>query len=516
MQVSDILKKSSIKFPEKEALITDTNQFTYAELQEMVEQFASALQDSGVKKGDRVGILMRNTYEAVVTYCAILKIGAVEVALNIIADTQSDVEYKVRDCEISTLVVSGRYLKNAMQALNRLNIVKNIFYLGEDRLFTNLKQKCISLNEVFATYERNTVDVSIDGTDLASIAYTSGTTGQPKGVMLTHNNMFSGAEVMSMVTPDERTMLLVPLFHTYGKAVVNSRFMRGATIVLVENIVFPMEVLKMVEISKSSSIIVVPTILKMLLHVLKEEKKDFGFSNVKYIVSGGARLPVETLKEYWQLYPRLGVQSGYGLTEISGKASGIYYTGAGTSAELLESCGSVIYGHERRIVDDSGNDVPLGEVGEVIFKGSSVMKGYWNKKKETSEAIRNNWLYTGDIGRVDENNNLYLIDRKKDIIKSGGELISPKEIEIVLNTHPMVEESAVIGVENEVLGEVLKAFIVTKDGLQVDEEDIIKHCSKQLPPIKIPISVEFLISFPKSSLDKVKKSELKRRYCNAK
>lgn len=511
MFVIDILENSSKNFPDKEALVSKDKRFTYSGLQRMVNQLSTVLTKEGIRKGDRVAILLRNTYEVVIAYFAILKIGAIEVALNVTADSPKDITYKFKDCEPKALVTNRLYIKLVSEALSKVSSLKIVFFTGDSKKFRPLKQKCIALNEIFKTQEPKDIKTDVKECDLATIAYTAGTTSLPKGIMLTHGNLISAAEAMSIVYPEDRTLLLVPFYHAFGKAVVNSRFLKGASIILTENVAFPAEVLELVQKREVTSIVSTPTVYKMLLEALKEKKKNYNFDKLKYIVTGGEKLPKEIFIKYWELFPSLCIQSGYGLTEISAKASGIFFMGIPSKTYKLNCCGKVINGHEIKIVNEKGIEVTAGEIGEIIFKGPSVMKGYWRNQEETKKVMKDGWLYTGDLGKIDKEGDLYIIDRKKDIIKSGGVLISSKEIEIVIDSHPNVKESAVIGIDDELMGEKIKAFVVLKPDKETKEEEIMEFCSERLPPIKIPSSVEFCSSLPKSTLDKVKKMELRKK-----
>jgi long-chain acyl-CoA synthetase len=511
MLVIDILENSSKNFPNKEALVSKDKRFTYSQLQRMVNQLSAALTKEGIRKGHRVVILLRNTFEVVIAYFAILKIGAIEVTLDVTTDSPEDITYKFKDCQPEALITNRLYINLVPEALSKVPSLKIAFFTEEPKALKSFKQKCILLEEIFKSQEPKDIKTDAKKRDLAVIAYTSGTTGLPKGIMLTHENLISAAESMSMVYHKDRTLLLVPFQHTFGKAVVNSRFLKGATIILTENVAFPAEVLKLVQKSKATSIVSSPTVYRMLLEALKEKRKYYNFDKLEYIVTGGAKLPKEIFIEYWKLFPSLCIQSGYGLTEIGGKASGICFMRKPRNTHKLTCCGKVINGHERKIVNEKGIKVAAGEIGEIIFKGPSVMKGYWRNQEETKKVIKDGWLYTGDLGKIDEEGDLYIIDRKKDIIKSGGVLISPKEIEIVIDSHPHVKESAVIGIDDELMGEKIKVFVVLKPGKRTKEEEIREFCSKKFTPIKIPSVIEFCSSLPKSTLDKVKKMELRKK-----
>lgn len=505
MIIPEILEKSRRSFPDKTAVISQNRRVTYSELGRMVHQLAHALIQEGVNKGDRVAVLLRNTYEAVVAYFAILKIGAIEVAFNPISDGPRSLSYKFTDCEPKILITSPAHVHLISGILPEVPFVKAVYLTEEPERNNLLDKRYVVLQEIFSAGIKPKIKVTIHNYDLAIIAYTAGTTGSPKGVMLTHENLLVTAQSMRR---GGRTLSLIPLFHVYGKGILNNRISNGDTIIFVENFIFSADIFEIIRNEKVEGIIGVPTIMDNLISsVAKEKASEWDY--IRYFSTGGSKMPVAIFLRLWDVFPKAEILSGYGLTETGGSGTIRVFSERTVDIQNLHSVGKPGSSIELKIVNESGQSVGSGEIGEVVFGGPQVMQGYWNKPKETNEVLKDGWLYTGDIGKTDKEGNLFLIDRKKDIIKSGGELISPKEIESIIETHPDVKESAVIGIEDHFMGEKLKAFVVLKPQKMISEDEILRFCSQHLPPIKIPSMIEFRDSLPKSTLDKIKKHELR-------
>ncbi|MFH1415350.1 MAG: class I adenylate-forming enzyme family protein [Elusimicrobiota bacterium] len=512
MSLYGILEAISAEFPDREALISKGVRLTYADLKKKVDCMAAALSQRGVKKGDRVAVLLRNTFEVVVAYFAIMKTGGIEVALNPVTESRQNIEYALNDCQAEFLVTHSRHAELISDTIPSLN---TIIYIGEADSLLHLNKELVSFNEMLDTVSfclTDGPDIALE--DEAVIAYTSGTTGMRKGVVLTHGNLISVAEVTAkdLSLENDRCLLLIPLYHAFGKQILNSRILKGSTVLLLENILFPVEILNILESEKASGIVGVPTIYRMLLDTIKKSKREYKFPEFRYISTGGSKMPPERFVELWKWFPSITILSGYGLTETSGRGTVMIFESLSEKTKKLESCGRPPFG--MKLSDREGREVGCGEIGEVNFSGPNIMKGYWKKPDETGEVLEKGWLRSGDLGYTDEEGDLYIIDRKKDILKSAGEIISPKEIEIIIETHPAVKEAAVIGIEDEVLGEKIKAFVVLNDDSSVSKDEIIDYCSENLPFAKIPAVVEFRSKLPKSTLDKIKKAVLREEETN--
>ncbi len=510
MNVFDILKNSVTQYPDREAIVSDNTRLTYNNVSVMVDQFADALLAKGVQKGDRVTVLLRNNYYAVIVYYAIVKIGAIEVSFNVTTESPFSMHYKINDCKPKVLITNSLFAKLIPDSLFQESSFEIFFCIGNPRFFVERSIPYLDVDTFFQREVRQT-QPSASGDDPGSIMYTSGTTGHPKGVVLTHANIISGARAMDKMEYEviDRSLSLIPLYHAYGKMILNSRILSGSTIFLIEKTIFSSEVVKLIEAEKIIGLLGVPTILKMIISAFKEkEPKDFAF--FKYIGTGGSKMSEDLFFEIWKYFPWVDIINGYGLTEAGGKISNITFKEVPEQKSKLHSCGTVIPNHELVIVSPDGGNLSKGEIGEIKIKGPNIMQGYWNKLKETEAVLQEGWLYTGDLGFMDNEGDLFIVDRKKDIIKSGGELISPREIEEVINSNVEVEESAVIGISDANMGELIKAFVVLKDKSSLSEVDIIMYCSRNLPPVKIPKIVEFRDSLPKTELKKIMKNVLRQ------
>lgn len=511
MILSDILggKKEQ---KDKLAVITSDMGFTYGEIRSKVEQLSFAFQKQGLQAGDRVAVLLKNSVESIISYFAITKIGAIEVALNPLTESLSNIIYSLNDCAVKALITEEK-LVDSQGMLPQVPSLKHIFLTNKSFTSDNLSEACVSFHALF-NLGSGVKSHRINERSPALIAYTSGTTGVPKGVVLTHRSLLSAANASIEdlgITSDDRSLLLIPLSHPYGKRVLNSRFMQSAAVVIKENIIFPVQILKLIQQLGVTGMTGFPTIYIQILEVLAKGKTEFDLHSVRYITTGASKMPIEKFHEMRERFPQAIILSGYGLAETSARVSRIVFPpDKPLDNKLLESCGKPTSPNKIAIVDKNGDAVPSDVVGEVKFKGPNVMLGYWNKEKETKEVLTDGWFKTGDYGKIDSEGNLYLLGRKKDLVKSCGELISPMEVEAVINRLAGIEECAIIGVEDQIMGEVLKAFIVFKSGFNLSKEEIIKYCQDQLPMVKIPAQIEFCASLPRSNLGKVNKGILKK------
>ncbi len=348
---------------------------------------------------------------------------------------------------------------------------------------------------------------NLEADDTAVVMYTSGTTGKPKGVQLSFRNVLETGEIWSesmKMTSEDRMYICTPLFHCAGSHVFAVPTMyRGGAIVIEESF-SPDRTLKNIVDTKATIFFGVPAMYTILLN--KPELKDYNFEDLRLFVYGAAPMPYELVKRLKDTFPKVKVQNCYGQTENTPAASSL------TDQDALTKIGSVgkpLPRTEIKLLDALGDEVPLGEVGEICVRGPQVMKGYLRNPEETSKTIQNGWLYSGDLGRFDEEGFLYIVDRKKDIIIRGGENIYPIEVEEVLYQIPQVLEAAVVGIPHEVYGEVPKAFAVVKQGQTLTTEEVLTYCGTQLAKYKIPMEVEFLEELPRNASGKVLKHTLR-------
>jgi long-chain acyl-CoA synthetase len=342
--------------------------------------------------------------------------------------------------------------------------------------------------------------------DMSVILYTSGTTGRPKGVVLTHRNLIANA-VSALGTQQESRssetqLAILPLAHAYGIVAINVAYLTGATFVMHPRF-DPMSVLSAIERYKIASFAAVPAMFVALLYAPDAEKYDT--SSLMYCVSGSAPLPVEILKGFEHKFS-CKIREGYGLSE----AAAVLTAHGADMPQKPGSVGVPIPGVEVRVVDENDNPVPVGEVGEIIARGPNIMQGYYNLPEQTQATLRDGWLHTGDMGRFDEDGYLYIVERKKDLIIRGGFNIYPRDVEEVLATHPAVIEAAVVGIPSDRLGEEVKAFVVVNG--PVDAEALMAFCRERLANYKTPSVIEFVDALPRNAIGKVDKKELRKGY----
>lgn len=524
----DFLEQSVKRFPDQSALNFEGYQVTYKELHLMVERFSAHLQSFGIKKGDSVAILLPNLISCVVSYYAILKIGGIAVMNNPLYSDR-ELEHQFNDSGAKVLITLD-LLANRMIDLRPRTEIKQIIYatVGDFlppvkkvlfKLFGRKKKVSAEVKEASDLYsfkklmkkhapQAPKIDLSYD--DVAMYQYTGGTTGVSKGVMLTHGNISAQIQQLKAWMPQfeegKEVMLgALPFFHVFGLTVcMNFSILMGW-----ENILVPKpqteSLIKAINDYKPTFAPMVPT---MYINILKSPKIDNAdITSIRGCFSGSAPLPVEVIKKF-EAKTGAVILEGYGLTEASPVVFMNPFSGG------LRKAGSIgvpISNTECRIVDlaDGETDVPPGECGELIVKAPQVMKGYWNKAEETEQVLRDGWLYTGDIVRMDEDGYFYIVDRIKELIISGGYNVYPRDIEEVLYEHPDILEAAVIGIPHPSRGEAAKAFVVLKKGSEMTPLTLINYCSGKLAKYKLPTKVEFRKSLPKSLVGKILKKELK-------
>jgi long-chain acyl-CoA synthetase len=469
---------------------------TYEELAAQVREKAVGLRKYGVRNGSHVGLMMANKPEYVIAYFSLLSLGATVVPINP-TFKENEISYILNDSESTALIVDEVGLSEVKEAVPGLSSVKTIFSLPKDDSFVWWAEVKGEVEDFFL------VDKEHD--DHAQIIYTSGTTGKPKGALITHGNLEwmsrTSAEVLEL-SREDRVLLVLPLFHAYAKLQgLLQCVLKGCTIYLEERFI-PDMILQKLSDHQITIFLGVPTMYTMFVNSPKI--KDLDFSSLRIAGSGGASLPLEIIDK---VKAEMGVEigEGYGQTESTVMISC-------NPSDIKKKHGSVgvpLPGIDLKVVDPSGREVPVGEVGEIIFKGPNAMKGYYKKEVETNETIKEGWLYTGDLGRQDEEGYLYIVDRKKDMIIRGGYNVYPREVEEVLYTHPDIVECAVIGESDPVFGEEVAAYVVTK--VSRTPEDIISFCKLQLAHYKVPRKIYFLPELPKTTTGKILKTPLRNK-----
>lgn len=494
------LEYSAARLPYKVALIHQDTRLTYAEIDGMSNRLAHFFLKSGVERGDRIAIFMDNSIEAIVSVFGALKSGAAFMMINHTTKAEK-LEYILNNSR-ARVVLTQSCRAGILKGLN-CPALKTVIVAGPCDNGMH-----ISLDEVMSCENSLPVQTQCIDLDLASIIYTSGSTGQPKGVMLSHLNMISAAH--SIITYLENTendiiINVLPMSFDYGLYQMLMAFSVGGTLVLEKSFIYPYQVVDVMSREKVTGLPGVPTIFAMLLHLKDIDKYDF--SSLRYITNTAAALPVSHICRLRELFPQAKLYSMYGLTECKR----VSYLQPEELQSRPTSVGKGMPNEEVYIVNEKGNRVGPGEIGELVIRGSNVMMGYWEMPEATRNCIRQGRypgervLYSGDLFRMDEEGYLYFVARKDDIIKCKGEKVSPKEIENVLYSLHGILEAAVVGVQDEILGEAIKAFIALESGSKLTEKDILYHCSQHLENYMMPKYIVMVDSLPKTTTGKINK-----------
>jgi long-chain acyl-CoA synthetase len=492
MNIAEHLERTARQLPAHPAIIFEGRTISYRELEQDVDRAAHGLVDLGVRAGDRVCLFLPNIPEFAIAYLAIQKIGAVAVSANAMLTT-SELSYILEDAGGHVLFTTGALSRAWRPLADGLQV---ILCEGELEGFTTLGRFIAGWCGPFRA--RN-----MDRDDPAAILYTSGTTGQQKGATLSHGNLCSNtlaASELSRMSPADRALLFLPLSHVFGQnAIMNTALAAAATIVLQRRF-DPEETVATIEREQVTMVYAVPTIYIALLNSGVETRR---LASVRYYFSAAATLPVEVGNRWQHAYGR-AIAEGYGLTETSPYA---------TYNDVLQhrpgSVGAPIKNVDAAVLDSDDNEVPVGVWGEICIKGPNVMLGYWHRPAESAQALRGGWFHTGDIGYVDHDGYIFLVDRVKDMINSAGFKIWPREVEEVLFTHPAIRECAVVGLPDELKGEIPVAFVVLRDGATTFALDLEQFCRLRLAAYKVPRRIEFVDSLPKNATGKILKRELR-------
>lgn len=507
MLVHQFLENSAKQFPNRKAVWFKDEWATFSQIEKKANKIANFLIDRGLKRGDRVAILFENSFDYIISYYAVLKAGAITVELNT-ENKPGDLKFIINDCDASAIILQKKYLPLLNEIVGDLPNLTSVvadelpdgfessskFYIDFKRIYDHFNTKLLLRQKI--------IDL-----DIASIVYTSGSTGTPKGAVLSHLNIISNTRSIVeylKLTYVDRVMVILPFFYVYGKSLLNTHFYVGGSVVIDNRFVFPNAVLETMKKTECTGFAGVPSTFSILLNNSALNKYDF--PSLRYLTqAGGAMAPAIQQKVALAFSPaQLYIM--YGATEASARLSYL-------SPEVLDSkwgsIGKAIPNVELFVADESGNPLPPGESGEIVARGSNIMMGYWKDEEETSNVLKNSLYFTGDLGKEDEEGYLYVVGRKKDMIKVGANRISPKEIEEKLLENPKIHEVAVIGTEDEILGEAIKAFIVLNNSNKLlSTDEIMNYCKKRLPHFKVPKYVEIIKSLPKNSSGKILKHKL--------
>ena len=499
--LGELLAIRAGKQPNKEFLIFKERRFTYKQVEERVNRFSNALIALGIAKGDKVGIISMNSNEVFETYFALAKIGAVAVPNNF-RYTAREYVYQLNNSDAKALVFSENYKDIITSIRTDLPKVKNYICIGETDITDSYKYE-----ELLQENPETTPEVYVDDDDPAFILFTSGTMGKPKGAVLTHKNIYLRGVALNFNTVKmnlKNYVLLYPLFHVAGLDSAFSAIYRNCKIVILDDLSLE-NILTTVQNEKIGHLEMVTTLWKRLATHPNLTKYDL--SSLKMGSLAAAPGPEALKSKIFELFPDIHLEDAFGMTETSG--DGILCTSNKNFMTKLSSIGLPSVTMDVRVVDKNDKDVSVGEVGEVLLRGPSVMKEYYKQPEATAEALKGGWYHTGDLVRQDEDGYYYLVGRKKDLIISGGENIYPVEIEEILCSHPRIADAAVIGVPDSEWGESVRAIIILKPDQKMQEADVIEYCKTRMASYKKPRSVEFVKAFPLNASGKVLKRVLR-------
>jgi long-chain acyl-CoA synthetase len=505
--LGELLMQKSAEHPENIATTYNDIDLTYRDINEKANGFAHALLDLGVKKGDRVAFVLPNSPTYVIAYFGVMKIGAVVVNLNVMSHGPELTKF-LNDSDSKIVVTLDLFVKNVAEVVAKTPVETIIIHsvLGAEKeiRFKN-ETDVLIFNDLVSAQSSEEPQIDCTPEDIAVLQYTSGSTGTAKAAILTHRSIISNVIQISSWNPEPTpanpaAFCIIPFFHVFGMTIcLHVSVYKGFRMIM-----YPMfdwssiiEFLKDIKKYRPISFPAVPALWAAL--VSHAEADQYELSSIKIASGGGAPLPVWVQEKYYQLTQQR-ISQAYGLSEVSaGSHMNPFYSG-----QISDSIGLPLPDTDVRIVDiETGEqDCPVGEVGEMIIKGPQVMQGYWKDPERTAQALRDGWLYTGDLAKMNEKGYFYLVDRKDDMIISSGFNIYPSDIENVLISHPEVQDAGVVGAPDRIRGENIVAYVVLAENAEVDKKELFELCTQQLPAYKIPKMIHFRDEIPKNKVGK--------------
>jgi acyl-CoA synthetase (AMP-forming)/AMP-acid ligase II len=509
---ADIIYRNALLNADSEAFVCGSRRITFAQFNDRVNSLIQGLRAAGAKKGDVIGILSWNCLEYADVYGAAMKGGFIASPFNPRLN-EDELEYLINYSEASTLFF-GPDLHDTIASLrSRLPGVKNYISFGESL------PDMLSHQEIIDAYPSHEPDARVTRDDPHLIFYTSGTTGVPRGALYTQSRKLDNTRIKALemgAKPEDRHVLVLPFFHIGGDCHVWPFFLVGGCNVIMPQKSFDaVAVLEVIQNEKATDIQIVPTQLNSILSC--HNLNDYDLSSLNRIYYAASPMPLELLRRGLEVFGPIFSQ-GYGQTESGPQICALprknhqVLDGTAQEQKVLRSCGQPSLGVHVRVVDDQNQDVAPGTIGEIIARSDSLMVEYWNRPDETRDVLVDGWLHTGDLGYYDENGFIYIVDRKKDMIVSGGENVYSREVDDILYRHPAIAEAAVVGIPDPVWVERVHAVVALEAGAVATEEDIIAFCKKHIASYKAPKSVEFVESLPKNPQGKILKKEIRKRY----
>ncbi|RJP70177.1 MAG: long-chain-fatty-acid--CoA ligase [Candidatus Abyssobacteria bacterium SURF_17] len=502
MNLAELAGRKIREFGEYVTLIFEDNEYTNVQMHEQSKRFAGGLKRLGIKPDDKVMVLMPNCPEVLISYPAIWRLGAIIVPVLFLLEAH-EVSYIAADSEAAAIITSPEFLYKVQEARRNAPSLRHVIIVGDEQhpdtiLFNRLVEEPEPVNSIYPTKDD----------DVAALLYTSGTTGRPKGVMLAHKNLHAQAINTKNTAGDadrgDVSLVVLPLSHSYGLGLLVSGYVSDRTGRAVLLRWFNLEeVFRAIEKYKVANMAGVPTMFIYMLHYPEADKYDT--TSVQTWLVGAAPMPLEKLREFEQKFGGV-MHVAYGLTEA---APGVAAQ-RDSDPRKPGSVGTAMAGVEVKIFDENDGELPPNSVGEIVCRGDNIMLGYYKMPEDTEKTLRGGWLHTGDMGYLDEDGHLFIVERKKDLIIRGGFNIYPKDVEDVLYLHPAVAEAAVVGKADETMGEEVMAYVTLKPGAVAKAEELIAHCQSRLAKYKCPRRVEFLDAMPKTPIGKIQKKELRK------
>ena len=496
--IRELIEKQAHDYPGKAAIIFENRSITFLELKSIVFRLANNLIQEGIKKGDKVALYLPNGPEYIYSYLALFSIGATVVPFDFMLKND-ELEACLSHSESCLLIAKFREDVSLENIKAHVASLKNIILIREKR------EGYKSFDDLIKDGRTLAPTIKIEDTDKALILYTSGSTGRPKGVLLNYRHLSAVPQAMEFfvdLTASDIKLSALPLSHAGGLVYLQNCIFFAITLVLMERFV-PVEFLKNIEKYKVTCFHMVPSMYYALLQLKEFEKYDL--SSIRWVNVFGAPNSPEAIRRFRTYCPNAKLLNGWGLTETNAPN-----TVVPLGSDKIESIGRPAPWINMRLVDDKDHEVAQGEVGEIVLKGWVVMEGYYKDSALTAEVLKDGWFHTGDLGRKDAEGMYYIAGRKKDMIKVSGQIVFPAEIEEAIHKHPLVKEVGVIGVEDPLRGELVRAFVVLKENNALSEQDLKQFCRQHLAHFKLPHKIVFVDSLPKTRTGKVDKTLLKQ------
>lgn len=482
MNMEKLLCETARRYPENPAVIHDGKHITYKDLNLFVEALAHHLQELGIRKGDKVAIMLANCPEFIISYFAALRIGAVAVTLNVMS-TSYELQHLLENCDAKIFITADNLAKRFQAVAETLPLCRHLITtagLTSGSPFHEIIHSGCTIADA----------PELQGNDPAVMIYTAGLTGKPLGVVLTYDNLATQADLLRTIcngTKDDRSLAVIPLFHSFGAAVnMLCPISLGGAIVVMDR--FTVEgIFKTIQNEKVTYVTAVPRLFMGML--FSDKLKDYNLNSLRLGITGGSAMPPEMFTEC-EKHLGMRVLEGYGLTETSPCC---IFT-MPDRVQKYGSIGTVLPGVTAKVLDDAGRVVQAGVTGELVVRGKVVMQGYYKDETATAEVIRDGWLHTGDLAYMDEEGYVFLVGVKKRMIITSGFNVYPKEVELILDMHSAVVASKVVGEKDAMRGEIVKALIIKKPGNLTEEKEIIQHCRNYLSSYKVPREVVFVVT----------------------